>query len=276
MLPSVAVPIGRQYRRPMANDRTALVTGASSGIGEAFASQLAARGHRLVVVARDLGRLERVAHELERAHHVDIEVLAADLRVPEELARVEARVAAGERPVDVLINNAGHGSRGPFHELELSAESGQIGLNVTAVVRLTHAALAAMVPRRAGAILNVSSAAGFQPAPFNAVYAATKAFVTSFTQAIHEEVAAQGIKVSCLCPGFTRTGFQQAASVNADWLPSFAWSTAEGVASAGLAALDRNQAMSVPGWPNKLAARLLPLLPRGLVRWGAAQVTGRL
>jgi short-subunit dehydrogenase len=260
----------------MANHHTALVTGASSGIGEAFATKLAARGHHLVLVARDRGRLERVAHELEQAHRITTEVLAADLRVPDELARVEARVAASERPVTTLINNAGHGSRGSFNELDIGAESGQIALNVTAVVRLTHAAAAAMVPRRAGAILNVSSAAGFQPAPFNAVYAATKAFVTLFTEAVHEEAVATGVKVTCLCPGFTRTGFQRAAGVGADWLPSFAWSTAEEVASAGLAALDRNHALCVPGLPNKLAAGLLPVLPRGMVRRGAARVTRRL
>lgn len=260
----------------MANHDTALVTGASSGIGEAFARKLAARGHHLVLVARDLGRLEQVAHQLEQAHGTTTEVLAADLRVPDELARVEARVAAGERPVAVLINNAGHGSRGSFRGLDIRAETGQIALNVTAVVRLTHAAMAAMMPRRTGAIVNVSSAAGFQPAPFNAVYAATKAFVTSFTEAVHEEAVGSGVKVTCLCPGFTRTGFQRAAGVGADWLPAFAWSTAEEVAAAGLAALDRNQALCVPGLPYKLAAGLLPVLPRGLVRWGAARVTRRL
>lgn len=260
----------------MANDESALVTGATSGIGEAFARRLAARGHHLVLVARDRGRLERVAHELEHAHRTTTEVLAADLRVQGELARVEARVAASERPVTTLINSAGHGSRGSLSELDIGAESGQIALNVTAVVRLTHAALAAMVPRRSGAIVNVSSAAGFQPAPFNAVYAATKAFVTSFTEAVHEEAVTTGVKVTCLCPGFTRTGFQRAAGVGADWLPAFAWSTAEEVASAGLAALDRNQALCVPGLPYKLAAGLLPVLPRGLVRRGAALVTRRL
>jgi uncharacterized protein len=260
----------------MPDNTIALVTGASSGIGEALSTRLAANGHPLVLVARDRGRLARVAHELEQAHHAEVEVLAADLRVPDQLATVEARVAAGERPVEILINNAGHGSRGPFGELDLAAESGQIALNVTAVVRLTHAALAAMVPRRTGAILNVSSAAGFQPAPRNAVYAATKAFVTSFTEAIHEEVVGQGVKVSCLCPGFTKTGFQRAAGVEGGWLPSFAWSTAEEVAAAGLGALERNQAICVPGLPNKLAAGLFPLLPRGLVRWGAGQVTRRL
>lgn len=260
----------------MANDPTALVTGASSGIGQAFAQKLAARGHHLVLVARDRARLEQVAHELEQVHHITTEVLAADLRVPDDLARVEARVAGGDRPVATVVNNAGHGSRGHFGELDIEAESGQIALNVTALVRLTHAAMTTMVPRRTGAVLNVSSAAGFQPAPFNAVYAATKAFVTSFTEAVHEEVASSGVKVSCLCPGFTRTGFQRAAGVSADRLPAFAWSTAEEVASAGLAALDRNQALCVPGLANKLAAGLLPVLPRGLVRRGAAQVTRRL
>jgi short-subunit dehydrogenase len=249
---------------------SALVTGASRGIGREFASQLAAKGYHLVLVARDRGRLDQLSRHLELAHRVTAEVLEADLRRPEELARVEARLLAVDRPVDVLVNNAGHGSRGRFAELDVDAESGQIALNVTALVRLTHAALAAMVPRRRGAVLNVSSAAGFQPAPFSAVYAATKSFVTLFTEAIHEEVLGQGVKVSCLCPGFTRTEFQERAGVDGSWLPSFAWSSAKDVASAGLAALERNQAVCIPGAPNKLA-RLVPLLPRGLVRRAAAK-----
>src|SRR5439155_3448150 len=220
----------------MADRPIALVTGASSGIGAAFARQLAERGHDLVVVARDVTRLEKLAADLPG---VDVEVMAADLQQPQQLAAVEARLAATDRPVDKLINNAGYGTAGNFHELEADREIGQIELNVNALVRLSHAAARAMVPRHRGGILNVGSVGSFQPGPFNATYSATKAFVLSFSEAIHEELRPHGVHVTCLCPGFTRTEFQERAGITDIASPGFLWQDADTVARIGLRALDR-------------------------------------
>ncbi len=183
--------------------RSALVTGASAGIGAAFAEALAREQYDLVLVARRADRLEELAKRLRDARGVAIEVLAADLTDGAGLARVVARVEEG--PPDLLVNNAGHGSFGNFAELDIDREVGEIQLNVVALVRLTRAALPGMIRRGHGAIINVSSMAGFQPMPFNATYGATKAFVNSFTEALHEELRGTGVRVQALCPGFTRT-----------------------------------------------------------------------
>jgi short-subunit dehydrogenase len=254
----------------------ALVTGASSGIGAALTRQLAGRGHDLVVVARRTDQLKKLADELNLTHGTDVEVLAADLRDTGDLGTVEARLRDGSRPVDVLVNNAGFGSDGFFHELPLEGELGQIELNVVALVRLTHAALPGMVARRGGGVLNVSSAGGFQPAPKNATYVATKAYVTSFSQSIHEEVTGHRVRVTCLCPGFTKTEFQQTAGWDGGIVPDFLWMEADAVARAGLAALDRNDALCVPGLPYKVAAGAVHLLPRGVVRRLAGLATKRM
>ena len=164
----------------------ALVTGASAGIGASFARTLAARGDDVILVARSKPRLDDLAIVLRRENGVDVEVLAADLTNTADLASVEARVAARERPVDLLVNNAGFGTSGPFGALPVEHEDEEIRLNVLALVRLTHAALGAMTARGTGAVVNVSSLAGYQPNPGMATYGATKAFVSSFTQAVHE------------------------------------------------------------------------------------------
>lgn len=247
---------------------TALVTGASSGIGLAFARKLAATGHDLVVVARNETRLKELANELR----VDVEVLPADLSERDQLAAVEARA----KTVDVLVNNAGFGTNGAFSDLDIDRLDQEIRLNVLALTRLTHAAVGPMVERGSGAILNVSSIAGFQPAAKSAVYSATKAYVTSFTQAIHEEVRGKGVKVTVLCPGFTDTEFQDRGGFDRNGVPKAAWMSAEQVAAAGLSALNRNQAMCVPGVPNKLLAASTHVMPRGMVRRVAAVVGNRL
>ena len=201
-------------RRPIA-----LVTGASSGIGEHLARLLAERGHDLVLVARDASRLAALAKELEGAFDATAQVLPADLTDADQLRVIEDRCHDRSAPIDVLVNNAGFGTFGPFHTLDLDTELREIQLNVVALVRLTHAAASEMVPRGRGGILNVSSLAGFQPGPSNATYSATKAFVTSFTEAVHEELKGTGVTVTVLCPGFTRTGFQAAANVPAEAVP---------------------------------------------------------
>jgi short-subunit dehydrogenase len=260
----------------MTNRARALVTGASSGIGDAVARGLARRGHDLVVVARSGDRLEKLAVELRTAHGVDVDVLPADLTDDAERAKVEDRLADGAAPIDILVNNAGFGTNGRFAELPIEREHQEIDLNVLAVVRLTRAALPGMVERRRGGILNVSSAASFQPGPRNATYSATKAFVTSFSQAVHEEVAGTGVKVSCLCPGFTHTEFHDVANIDHGTIPGLLWMSAEQVAEAGIAGLEQNHALVVPGLPYKAAAVSVRLMPRGLVRRVAGVVAARL
>ncbi|MGH9004781.1 MAG: SDR family NAD(P)-dependent oxidoreductase, partial [Acidimicrobiia bacterium] len=213
----------------------ALVTGASGGIGEALARRLAARGCHLVLVARTVPALDQLAAELSAAHGVEAEVLPADLITEDGVAAVAARLADGAGPpVDLLVNNAGYGSAGKFAELDPARVAGEVRLNVLALVRLTSAAVPPMVARGRGSILNVSSVAGLQPIPNMATYAATKAFVTLFSESLHEELRAQNVTVTALLPGFTKTGFQARAGVSR--LPTWAWMDAGQVADAALAA----------------------------------------
>ncbi len=235
----------------------ALITGASVGIGEQFARQLSDRGHDVVLVARDRARLDALAKELPRA-----EVVVADLTDPGQLATVEERV----RRVDILVNNAGFGTFGPFHTLDVDTETREINLNVVALVRLTHAAASAMAARGRGGILNVSSLASFQPGPANATYSATKAFVTSFTEAVHEELKGTGVSVTALCPGFTRTEFQERANAPASDVPGFMWQEAPEVARAGLDGLAKNRAIVIPGSTNKILGNLSAVTPHAITR----------
>ncbi len=188
--------------------------------------------------------------------------LPADLVDPEALAKVEARADT----VDVLVNNAGFGTFGNFHELDLDAEDRQIRLNVLALVRLTHAAAKGMVERGRGAILNVASIAGYQPTPNDATYAATKAFVLSFTQAIHEELKDKGVSVSVLAPGFTRTEFQARADFDPSSVPKFLWQEADEVARAGLDGLAKNKPVIVPGAMNRVVAGVSNVTPDAISR----------
>jgi short-subunit dehydrogenase len=253
----------------------ALVTGASSGIGEAFARLPAARGNDLVLVARDQGRLEALARELEAVPGAYAEVLPADLTDPAQLERVEARCRDGHAPIEILVNNAGFGTFGAFHTLDLDAELREIQLNVTALVRLTHVAAVEMAARGHGGILNVSSLAGFQPGPMNATYAATKAFVTSLTEAVHEELQGTGVSVTVLCPGFTRTGFQETANAPAGSVPGFLWQEADEVARAGLDALAKNHAMVLPGLVNKTLGTFTQMTPNAITRRLSGRVIKR-
>ncbi len=249
----------------------ALVTGASAGIGEEFSRQLAARGHDLILVARDRARLEALAKEVSDAHGANAEVLPADLTDDEQLAAVEQRA----RNVDILINNAGYGTFGNFYEIDLAVEVREVQLNVVALMRLTHAAAVAMAARGNGAILNVSSLAGFQPGPMNATYGATKAFVTSFTEAVHEEMKGTGVAVSVLCPGFTHTEFQARANAPASSVPGFMWQDAPEVATAGLDGLAKNKAIIIPGNVNKTLGMFTSMVPHGISRRVSAAVLKR-
>lgn len=253
----------------------ALVTGASSGIGDAIARALAAQGVHLVVVARSVDRLDALAKELAVAHGVDVEVLAADLAVAEQLAAVEARVSASQDPIDLLVNNAGFGTSGAFVDLDLAEEQREVLVNNLALLRLTHAALKPMTAAGRGAVINVGSIAGFQPTPRNATYGATKAFVVSFSEALHEETRKRGVVVSALCPGFTRTEFQSNADYNTSAIPGFMWGTAEDVAKAGLDAAAKGDALCIPGGINKVAAATTAPLPRFLKRRVAGMIAAR-
>jgi short-subunit dehydrogenase len=253
----------------------ALVTGASAGIGRAFVHQLADRGYDLVVVARDRTRLELLADEMRSTLGADVEVLAADLIDAGGLASVEARCGADTRPIDLLVNNAGFGTFGRFHDLAVDQEEDEIRLNVVAVARLAHAALGGMVARGRGGVINVASVAAYQPTPHSATYGATKAFVRSFSQAVHEELHGTGVKCMALCPGFTRTEFQSRAGVDASEVPGLLWQQAGEVVHGALRAYDEGRAVYVPGRLNSVAAALTSVTPTVVTRKVAGFVMGR-
>ncbi|MDQ4132083.1 MAG: SDR family oxidoreductase, partial [Actinomycetota bacterium] len=233
---------------------TALVTGASSGIGRTFAEHLAKRGCDLVLVARRADRLEQLAGDLRAGHGRRIEVLAADLTEPEQLALVEERLATGQPAVDLLVNNAGFGTQGAFVSLPLETEERMIRLHVLAPVRLTRAALPPMIERGRGAVLNVSSIAGLQPLPYNATYAATKSYLTTFSLSVHEEVRDQGVQVMALMPGFTHTEFHDEGRIEKTGEALGIWKSADTVVAAALRDLDRGWATSVPGFGYRVFA----------------------
>ncbi len=247
--------------------RSALVTGASSGIGDAIARLLASSGIPVVVVARRTDRLEVLA-----AAHPAIEVLSADLTSADGLGAVVARIERGD--LDLVVNNAGFGTSGDFHEIDPERLRREVELNVQALTRLSRAGLAVMVPQRRGHLLNVSSVVSFQPAPKLAVYAATKAYVTSLTESLHEEARPHGVHVTALCPGLTKTEFQSVSSSEryASEYPSWAWTTPEQVAERGLRDVARNKAISVPGILYKGMVTAADLAPRGLLRRAASLV----
>lgn len=257
-------------RRP-----TALVTGASSGLGVSFARQLAADGNDLVLVARNRTALEQLAKELEADHGAACEVLVADLADRAELGAVVDRIDAGA-PIDTVVNNAGFGFYGPVVTHGAEQELGMVDVDVAAVVALSHAALRVMVLRRSGRLLNVASVAAFAATPNSATYSAAKGFVLMFSEAVHDEVAKSGVHVTVVCPGFTRTNFQANAGLEAKGLPSFAWSDPDSVVREALTALARNQAVCVPGAVNKLTAVSPRFAPRPVVRRIAGSVMKRL
>jgi len=238
-----------------------LITGASAGLGVEFARQCVKRGEEVILVARRRDRLNKLAAELGKAH-----VIAADLSKPKAAEKLFAEVASRGLWVRTLINNAGFGLRGRFDALALDRQLEMIDLNIRSLTNLAFVALDNMRAHGGGAILNVASTAAFQPGPNMAVYFATKAYVLSFTEALHEEWKDRGIKVSALCPGPTRTEFGDVAGIKT--LGSFdrLAMEAEPVVRAGLEGLDRNQAVVIPGVPNKIGAWSTRLAPRSTVR----------
>lgn len=252
--------------------RRALVTGASSGLGRAFAERLATAGTDLVVVARRAPLLEDLAADLAERHGVDVEVLRADLTEPDDLRMVEERAAGPRRPIDLLVNNAGISATGRFDRIPAGRIQRVIDLNVRAVVRLTHAALPGMVERGAGAVLTVSSTAALQPLPYSAVYGASKAFVTSFSQALHEELRGTGVTVTVVCPGFVRTPMLGDAE---DAIPDVALLEPQEVVGAALRGVLHGRALLVPGMLYRLQAATVRLVPTSLIRRGIGLLVRR-
>lgn len=216
----------------------ALITGASGGIGECFARAVAARGKSLVLVARSGDKLQVLAEELNKQHNVRTECIALDLAAPGAAGRLADELVRRQIEIDLLVNNAGFGVQGKFWEASLERQSAIIDLNIKALLEITHLLLPPMVRKGAGGVINVSSTASFQPLPYTAVYAASKAFVTSFSMGLTEELRPLGIRVVTLCPGTTRTNFFQAGGYKAlNFRISF--QSPEAVAAAGLRKLDR-------------------------------------
>jgi short-subunit dehydrogenase len=252
---------------PDLQGKTAIVTGASSGIGDAIARRLAAEGSNLIVVARDQDRLDTLAEDLAAEHGVSVDVLAADLGDATQRAVVEERLAAADRPVDLLVNNAGFGTIGRFDQLDVDVEQAEIELNVVAVMRLTHAALGPMVERGSGTVLNVSSLGSRTPSPTTVTYVATKAFVTNFSEGLFEALRGTGVTVTALEPGFTRTEFQERAGLSGDaGVPEVVWMTADAVAAAGLDGARAGKAVVVPGLGYKAVAGVTGFIPKTPLR----------
>jgi uncharacterized protein len=241
--------------------KVALVTGASAGLGAEFARQLSKRGHRLVLAARRKDRLEVLAKELGDARAVTIDLSKADAA-----AKLMADLEAHGETVDLLVNNAGFGLIGRFAELDARRERQMIDLNIGTLADLCRAVAPGMIEQKSGGIINVASTAAFQPGPKMAVYFATKAFVLSLTEALHEELRPHGIHVTCLCPGPTRTEFGDVAGFGGNGLFDRVAMESPVVVKAGLEGLDRNKAVVVPGLVNKVTANSGRFAPRSVVR----------
>jgi len=252
---------------PQSGSRTALITGASSGIGAAFARQLAPQGFHLILVARRKERLAALAADLQGRFPISAEVLDADLSEPADIERVERRIAELEN-VDLLINNAGLGAPGSFAEIDLVTQLTMIDVHIIASVRLCRATLPGMITRHRGAIINVSSIAGLVPIPGSATYSSTKAYLNVFSEALQAELRGTDVKVQALCPGFTHTGFHDTPEhrgFHRSGIPESLWMSAEEVAAQSLNALGRRQVVFVPGFKNRLLAVAARNAPRSLL-----------
>jgi len=248
---------------------TTLITGASAGIGAAFARKLAARGRNVLLVARSEDKLIALCNELGRLTSIRAQYVVLDLRDPESGAQLFEETKKRELEIDMLINNAGFGSMGDFAKLDPDRELEMIQLNVRALVDLTHRFIGPMRERKRGTIINVASTAAFQAVPYMATYAATKAFVLSFSEAIAEENRAHGIHVMALCPGVTETNFFEAAKMERP--PMRTIQTPEEVVDAALRGLARQKTVVISGWTNWLMVEAERFVPRSTVRKVAAK-----
>lgn len=247
---------------------TALVTGASAGLGRAYATALAARGHDLVLVARDAPRLEDLSAELVAAHGVEVEVLPADLADREQLQRVADRLADPARPVDLLVNNAGFGIATPFLDTPVEDEERMLDVLVRAVLVLTHAAAGPMRERGHGAVLNVASVAAFIT---SGTYSAAKSWVTVFSESLDGQLAGTGVSVTAVCPGFVRTEFHERAGIDQGDRTGLFWLSAERVVDSSLDALGAGRPVVVPSPQYAALVGVLRHLPRPVLRGGLAR-----
>ncbi|GAA2142097.1 SDR family NAD(P)-dependent oxidoreductase [Glycomyces algeriensis] len=251
---------------------TALITGASSGLGAEFASQLAARGHDVVLVARSGDRLEAEARRIRAEHGVKAEVIVQDLVEPDAAQRIKIKLDARGLQVGLLVNNAGFGTCGRFEEISGARDHDQLMVNVVALVDLSHELLPGMLANGGGAVVNIASTAAFQPSPYFAVYSAAKTFVLNFSLALRNEYRGRGVKVLAVCPGPVPTGFVEA--IGNEKAASFgALIPADRVVRTALRALDRDRAYVTPGLGNALNAHLMPRRPRALVAAISERVT---
>lgn len=246
---------------------TALVTGATAGLGAEFARQLAAQGYALILVARNAVRLAETRDALTAAHGVQVDIEPADLATAEGCDRVAERLGG----VDLLVNNAGMGMYRPFGTASLEREEQQLDLNVRAVLRLTHAAVNAMTVRGSGRILNVSSVAGFVPRGGNATYSASKAWVTMFSEALAVQLAGTGVTVTAVCPGFTRTEFHERVDADMSHVPARMWLDVADVVREGLADTAAGKPLSVPSRRYKTLIGATRSVPRPVLRWVMAR-----
>jgi uncharacterized protein len=262
---------------PPTLDNTVLVTGASAGIGAELARQLARRNYNVVLVARRAERLHELAEELRLSHGIHADVEVCDLTDAGARAELVERLRAGEREIAGVCNNAGFGTVATLAKSDIEREQQVVRLNVEAVHHLTGAFLAGMVERGAGAILNVASTAAFQPLPGFATYAASKAFVQSFSEAVHAELGGTGVTVTCLFPGFTHTEFPENAEAGEaeSWIPGFLWMEAPEVARIGIDAMAAGRRTAIPGLRNRASMIGGRIAPRSVLLPLVRQVTGR-
>ena len=255
----------------MSERKLAVITGASSGIGATFARKLAARGYDLLLVARREDRLKSMASELSDTYHVTADVLAADLAADAGREEVAARIRSA-KDLGLLVNNAGFGTLGFFFDTDVESQLQMHRLHVLAAMHLTHAALANLVPRGEGGVINVSSVAAFAQTPGSASYCATKRWMNHFTAAIYAELAVQKspVTVHALCPGFTLSEFHDVLHMDRSPIPQSMWMTADFVVTECLRDYDQGKLYSIPGWRYKLLVMFLKIMPEGLVRKASA------
>jgi short-subunit dehydrogenase len=255
---------------------TALVTGATAGLGAAFARRLAGEGRDLIIVARDADRLAAASKQLADEHRVQVEVLPADLSTEKGCSDVADRLADRARPVDFLVNNAGIGLAGTFAGRPVEDSLRLMQINVLAVLRLTHAALQPMIDRGRGDIVNVSSVAAYTPGGRDSIYSASKAWVTTFSESLYGQTARTGVRILAVCPGFVHTEFHGRAGLNMTGVPGWMWTEADDVVTAALRDLRRGRSVSVPGRQYQFIVGFARHAPRSVLRKASARVGSRL
>ena len=243
--------------------KSALITGATAGIGAEYSRFLAEKGYNLILVARDRKRLNETAKELSKRYNVKTEVLVADLSVPSQLKKVEQRVQDSKKPISILVNNAGFGLNRAFSQSKLSDEADLLAVLVTAPMRLTHAALVPMTAANSGTIINISSVASWIA---GGTYSAAKSYLTVLSESLHTELKNTKVKIIAVCPGFTHTEFHQRGKMKMTGLPKFMWLTTKQVVEKSWADLNSGKAISVAGWQYKLLSFVARYAPRSIVR----------